>query len=636
MAHISMDGKILDLNDLLHEMMGYETQDVPTLEHAWTKAMPDPDLRERVSSKWLADLDRAIKTESAIESFECPLVYKDGSQHVAVIGTKLIGENILVSFFDITEGKRAAEAIDFQRRQLLSIFNSMNDFIYVSDPLTHEILFVNQRLKNIIGEDPTGLLCYKTLQGYDRPCDFCTNQIILKNPDKPHIWEYRNPKLNIDVAIVDQIIRWPDGRDVRLEIAVDITGKKMAEEALRDSENKLRSIFRAMTDTITILDEEGHCRELVYTNYRYVADMAQEELDELLYRPIADSFSPEKAAEFREAIRNALSLEKPTSIEFEVTVPGRELCFEGIFSRLSPDRVVLVCRDITDRKIAEKALQESEKRFRLIFQTSPESIMLTRLEDGLVVDVNESHTQITGFSPEEVIGKTALESGIWHDAPERQKLVEHLRETDRFKNWEIPFFRKDGAVGTVLSSGRIIYLGDVPHILTISRDITDQKREQEEKEKLQARLQQSQKMEAIGTLAGGIAHDFNNILQGILGYTELATLKYVEGKDITNELEVLTKAGARAADLVQTILSFSRQKEAERKPLDLGLVAKEAMKLLRPSLPATIEIKLNITGAPVKVLADYTEMHQVLMNLCTNSAHAMGDSGGFWKYSWNL
>ena len=103
-----------------------------------------------------------------------------------------------------------------------------------------------------------------------------------------------------------------------------------------------------------------------------------------------------------------------------------------------------------------------------------------------------------------------------------------------FTGLEIPVLKKDGTMGIALASGRIIYLEDVPHILNISRDITDQKREQEEKEKLQARLQQSQKMEAIGTLAGGIAHDFNNILQGVLGYTELVTLRYKKGADITN------------------------------------------------------------------------------------------------------
>ena len=627
MAFIAMDGKILDLNDLLQETMGYAIEDVPTLEIAWNRSMPDPVLREEVTSQWRADIERAINENLAVGSFECPLIYKDGSKHNVVIGTRLIGENILVSFFDVTESTRGADAIDFERRQLLSIFNSLNDFIYVSDPTTYEILFANQRLRDLLGEDPTGSLCYKALQGLDQVCDFCTNPIILNNAGKPYTWEYRNENMKIDVAIVDQIIRWPDGRDVRLEIAVDVTEKKKMEEAYKASETKLRSIFEAMTDVILIIDPEGRLIEIAPTNLD-PHNLSQDAIKKILDQTLEDVFSPEKADEIRDAISNALSLGRPTSLEYELTINGRNLCLESFFSRMSSDRVIMVTRNITDRKKAEKALQESEKRFRQIFQTSPESIILTRLDDGLIVDINESHTSITGYTREEVIGKTALESGIWQDEHERDKLITPLRESGFFKNKEITFLRKNGDMGTVLSSGRIFYLENVPHILTISRDVTEQKREQKEKEKLQARLQQAQKMEAIGTLAGGIAHDFNNILQGILGYTELAGLKYKNGKDIAKELEVLTQAGNRAADLVQNILSFSRQTEPERKPLDLGQVIKEALKLIRASLPATIEIRMNIPGAPDKVWADYTEMHQVLMNLCTNAAHAMEESGG--------
>jgi two-component system, cell cycle sensor histidine kinase and response regulator CckA len=230
MAHISLDGSILDVNDRLKEAMGYTIEDVPTLEHAWNLAMPDPDLRNQVTSTWLKAMEAAKADNTDIDSFECPLHYKDGTVHTNVIGTELIGETIIVSFFDITERKKAEEATEFERQQLLSIFNSLNEIIYVSDPFTFEVLFANQRLKNLIGKDPTGGLCYKELQGVDRPCDFCTNQIILNNGGMPHHWEYKNPVTNIDVAIVDQIIRWPDGRPVRLEIAVDITERKRAEE----------------------------------------------------------------------------------------------------------------------------------------------------------------------------------------------------------------------------------------------------------------------------------------------------------------------------------------------------------------------------------------------------------------------
>ena len=230
MAHISMDGRILDVNDRLTKDMGFTIEDVPSLEKAWEISFSDPAIRDQVTRQWREDLKRAIAGNREMTPFECPLVFKDGSPHTVVIGTRLIGESIIVSFFDITESKQAAEAIDFERRQLLSVFDNLDEIIYVSDPYTYEILFANRRLKDHIGKDPTGGLCYKELQELDRPCDFCTNKIILESGGEPYRWEHRNSVTNIDVAIVDQIIRWPDGRDVRLEIAVDITARKRVAE----------------------------------------------------------------------------------------------------------------------------------------------------------------------------------------------------------------------------------------------------------------------------------------------------------------------------------------------------------------------------------------------------------------------
>ena len=117
----------------------------------------------------------------------------------------------------------ADEALRFEREQLLSIFDSINEIIYVSDPHTYEILFVNRATKEAFGKDPTGGLCYREFQNFDAPCEFCTNPIILASPGKPYSWEYHNPVLDRYYIIVDRIIRWPDGRDVRFELALDVT-----------------------------------------------------------------------------------------------------------------------------------------------------------------------------------------------------------------------------------------------------------------------------------------------------------------------------------------------------------------------------------------------------------------------------
>ena len=164
-------------------------------------------------------------------------------------------------------------------------------------------------------------------------------------------------------------------------------------------------------------------------------------------------------------------------------------------------------------------------------------------------------------------------------------------------------------------------------------EIAEQRRAEEEENKLKAQLQRAQRMEAIGTLAGGIAHDFNNILTAIIGYTELLRYDLPEDSKAQSSLEAIYEAGIRAKDLIQQILTFSRQSEEEKKPLRINTIIKEALKLLRASLPTTIEIRQNLESESGAVLANPTHIHQVLINLCTNSAQAMQEKGGVLEVS---
>jgi len=160
----------------------------------------------------------------------------------------------------------------------------------------------------------------------------------------------------------------------------------------------------------------------------------------------------------------------------------------------------------------------------------------------------------------------------------------------------------------------------------LKHEMKERKRVEEEKRKLEVELRQAEKMEAIGTLAGGIAHDFNNILAAIFGYCQLALMKIPEGHQARNNLEEVLTAGKRAKDLVQQILTFSRQTEPVLVPIDISPVLEEALKFLRSSIPTTIEIRQNIQADSGLVLSDPTQIHQVIINLCTNAAHAMLES----------
>jgi len=281
-----------------------------------------------------------------------------------------------------------------------------------------------------------------------------------------------------------------------------------------------------------------------------------------------------------------------------------------------------------ENKKTRQALQQSEERLRIVFETFPDPVTIIQAEDGRCIDVNSAFTRVTGWTYDEVVGKTAADLDIWQDPQARAKMIAGIAGHGKVENLEAQFQLKDGRLITALMSATLIILRNKPHILTITRDISELKAAQQEREQLRTRLIQAQKMEAIGTLAGGIAHDFNNILGAIIGYAEMALYDTQKDSMEHYNIEQVLKAGHRAKDLVKQILAFSRKSEQDKKIIFLTPIIKEVLKLLRASLPTTIEIRQNIEPNLDAIFADPTQIHQVMMNLCTNSAHAMGDKGG--------
>ncbi|MBT4637887.1 MAG: response regulator [Deltaproteobacteria bacterium] len=180
------------------------------------------------------------------------------------------------------------------------------------------------------------------------------------------------------------------------------------------------------------------------------------------------------------------------------------------------------------------------------------------------------------------------------------------------------------AIGTTTKDEK----DNVTKLFGTAQDITERKRAEEEKNKLETQLQQSQKMEAVGTLAGGIAHDFNNILAVILGNTELASDDVPDSNPASKSLKAIHQASIRAKDMVRQLLAFSRKSDEESKPLDIAPVIKESMKMLRHAIPTSVEFKQHISDAFCNVMGDAAQINQIVMNLVTNAAHAMSEEGG--------
>jgi PAS domain S-box-containing protein len=286
-------------------------------------------------------------------------------------------------------------------------------------------------------------------------------------------------------------------------------------------------------------------------------------------------------------------------------------------------------REIELRRNTAKTLREKEAYMRVLFEKAPDAYHLFDGE-GRIVDINQAAEEMLGFQKEELAGKVFYDAGVVpagqaQDAFSKFKMHLEGKITDPV---EQVLIRKDGSPVTVEVNAYPMMIRDMVHLLAIARDVTMRKRAEEERKQMESRLLQSQKMEALGTLAGGIAHDFNNILSAVIGYTELALASVDTETQLGQQLNGVLSAGARARDLVRQILTFSRRgSQQELRPVNVKTVARDVLKLIRATLPATIDIRQRLESDG-SVLAESVQIHQLLMNLCTNSGQAMMDQAG--------
>ena len=293
---------------------------------------------------------------------------------------------------------------------------------------------------------------------------------------------------------------------------------------------------------------------------------------------------------------------------------------------------IVVFPDITHRKKIEESLRESEERFRRITENAKDMIYRMSLPEGKYQYVSPASIDLYGYTPEEFyITPLLIQDAIHPDWKHYfQKQWENLLNGIMPPNYEYQIIHKSGEVKWLNQRNVLITdKADVPIAIEgIVTDVTEAKLAEEEKAKLEADLRQAQKMEAVGTLAGGIAHDFNNILSAIIGYAELAKDDIPRINPAFEEIEEVINAGKRARDLVKHILAFSRKSGEDRIPLKPLLLVEEALHLIRASIPSTIEIKHDLKPDCGNIMADPTQMHQIIMNICTNAAQAMDENGG--------
>ncbi len=409
-------------------------------------------------------------------------------------------------------------------------------------------------------------------------------------------------------------------------IVNDITERRQVEQELRRSEDRFRKLFESHAAVMMLADP--YTGNIVDAN-RAAADFygwSVGELRQMNIRQI-NPISVDKirmnldmsrlAKQNRFVFRHRRSNGSVRDVEVfssKIDVAEKELLYAIIF-------------DITESKLAEKALRDSELKFRTITEQMAEVVFVIDTSKVLTY-VSQAFERIFGYTAQEVTGHIFTDYLDEGEIPRSLVIFNEILSRERTNNLlEFRFRKKNGSL--FFGEVHIHYHKDQDFagMIGLIRDITEQKREEEEKQLLESHLRKSQRLETIGTLAGGIAHDFNNILTPILGYAEMGVMSLGEEEPLYQYFSEIMLAAQRAQQLVAQIMTFSKTEEGESTVVSVQAVISEALKLVRPLIPVTITIEPHFEFCH-NILADSSKLHQVILNLCTNAFHAMEQSGG--------
>ncbi len=412
----------------------------------------------------------------------------------------------------------------------------------------------------------------------------------------------------------------------RLGIVDDITERKQAEDAVRASEERFRTIFDSSNDAIFIFDlssrflevNQAACERLGYTREELLR-MSPADIDTPHFAHLAPARI--RAAEEEGQLVFEAAHRRKDGTEFPVEINSQKIQYEGKPCLLS------VVRDITNRKRTEEALRTSEEKYRNLYDDAPMAYMEYDIE-GVITKVNRKLLEMLGHDAEGVLGHPVWEFVVEKEA--RDVIKEKVASArSPSKDLERTYRRKDGTPVTVLIND-VFVKDDNDRIVGIRvtiQDITERKRMEEEKDRLQAQLLQAQKMESVGRLAGGVAHDFNNMLGVIIGNAELALMETKAEDPFRQNVQEILKASQRSTETVRQLLAFARKQTISPLVLDLNDTVPRVLKMLRRLIGEDVELRW-IPGKDVEtVRMDPNQINQILMNLVVNSRDAIPGVG---------
>jgi PAS domain S-box-containing protein len=610
----------VDVNPAYERIYGFTREEV--IGPGYVENLPPPyaEQRRELARRTLAGEPCNVELES---------VRKDGTRiqvEVRTIPIQHQGQpHVLAISRDVTARKRAEAAVRASEEQYRAIFNASVDGMLLWDA-DHRIVDVNEVFLEMHGYRREELL------GEARPvfipgelqaqCETLLPEILAGKPCHIEARSQRKDGKEFNVEIHGIPMRYR-GQPHVLVILRDITARREAEERLRASEERYRLLFEMESDAILLVDVET--LELRDAN-RAATELYGCSRDELLRMTATDiSVEPAETASAIRGHGGTMRIPLRRHRRKDGTVFPVEISSNLL--ELGGRKILLAAiRDITERKRAEEKLRESEERYRLLFEMESDAIVVVDVETLQHLDVNRAAVELYGYSRQELLGlKSTDVSAEPEGTSTAMRAGGALPGTGVVRVPLRHHRKKDGTVFPVEITANFFDLDGRRIMVAAIRDITERRRAEGERGRLEAQLRQAQKMEAIGHLTGGIAHDFNNILTSILGYIVLGEERQADVGDakLGRYLEQAKLAAQRARDLIQQMLTFSRGQRGERKALSLPPLVQESVKLLRSTLPATIELATDLAHAVPPVMMDPVQIEQVLLNLCINARDAM-------------
>ena len=604
-------GAITDANPFIGEILGYSPHDLIG-KRLWEIGA----FFDIVASK--AAFEELLRKEY-IRYENLPLQTKDGQlrevEFISNVYLVDLKKDIQCNIRNITKRKEAERALKESEIRYRRLFEAAQDGILILDADTGQITDVNPFLQKMLGYSHSEIIS-KTLWEIGLFKDIFANLAKFVELQSKEYMRYEDLPLETKEGNKKQVefvsnVYFVDGKKVIQCNIRDITERKRVEE-------DMNLFFNVALDMLCIADFSGYFVRLSPT---WTKTLGWTE-EELKANPFIEFVHPDD----REATLKATS-RLSDGIEV-IGFNNRYRCKDGSYKWLSWNSfgaaargiIVAAARDITDRKRSDVHLQESEERYRRLVEFSPDAIMVHSC--GKYVYVNPAAVRLLGaHDASELLGKPVLD--IVH--PDFRESVRRRVTTGIIENKNLPLMeekllRLDGVTIDVEVAALPIEYDGIPAMQDVVRDITEQK-------KLQQELLQSQKMQSIGTLAGGIAHDFNNILGIILGYTSLIKKNKLNVQKLSESIAAINLAVQRGAALVRQIMTFARKTDASFEPLNLEDLIQELFSMLQQTFPKIITFKKIFPKDIPFILADRTQIHQSLLNLCVNARDAMPHGG---------